>query len=410
MPNIKTNRQQWQVGLTKINRLGSQMKKVIAIFSLLLCIVITFLSLKLQQFKQQTADFLAKQHIVTTTDQLSFQLLPFALVAENIQYDLNKQWRINIPQLQVLLNLSDIWSGKIHIDSIALSKAKLYSTQNNFVDNIEQINLTLKPTALWLNHFTLKQPLAFDAQLQFYYKQQPYQLDITNANWLIKSEQLYQIIADHIKINQAKLDQVAIQYQPSQIYFRSKQGNLDFYQQQNGYAVIGKNIDIYAFWAALDIRSIITGRSNLTGFIQFKNAQIPAGELHFEVHQGTIKGVNLLNLIAQYLPINYDENQLTQLNTTFNLVKATMLWDQQRLLVKQLEIQASPVLLQGNGEVGLLNGECDFRTTLNLNNSKYQKINLPIHFFGSCHSPQYKIEINKNLRNQFKDMFKKRFR
>lgn len=387
------------------------MKKVIAIVSLLLCVVIAFLALKLSQIKQQAVAFLNKPPVELKAQSVRLQLFPLALSAYHSQYQLTPQWQIEAGELQLLLDLSSIWGGDIKVASLRLVNGRLYSPQYKEAASLEQLNLTLNPTALWLGNLATLNSQAFNAQLAFYYKQQPYQLEIINAQWLSHKAESYQVIADELNINQARFEQVAMQFQPTRLYFRSQQANLDFYQQPKGYAFVGKNIDIETFWAALAIRSIIAGRGDLQGVVQFENERIPVGELHFEINQGQIKGINLLNLMAQYFPINVNKQQWQKrLDTPFNLARATMLWDKQQLWVKQFDIQSDLVSLQGNGEVALFDGQCDFHTQLNLNHSRYQKISLPLHFFGDCHTPQYKIEINKNLRNQFKEMLKQRLR
>lgn len=390
------------------------MKKVITILSVMFAIVITFSYIQLQQAKTYLTEKLIAQNLLSSPSALNIQWFPFRLVAQDLHLDMNKNWRIDVPYTEVKVNLSSVLTGRVKPEFIRFNQARLYSTQYPNADQIEQLNLLIKPTALFFENidFSSIQQLDFMMEGDFIYKKQPYHFATPYAKWLTKADDLYQFYADKLIINQAIFEQVAMQFTPLQFYFRSLQGNVDFYRQQNGYAFVGKNIDIYTFWGALDIRSIISGRGALSGAVQFENSQLPMGELAFEIKQGTINGINLLTLASQHFPINYDEQRLEakQMNTHFENANAVMLWDQQRLLVKRLNIESSTLILTGNGKVGLIDGQCDFYTQLKLNNSKYQQLNLPIHFFGDCHSPQYKVHINKELRNQLKEMIKQRLR
>ncbi|TCJ93958.1 AsmA-like protein [Volucribacter psittacicida] len=392
------------------------MKKVIALLTAFVCVVITLFYFKVQHLKSDLVEALQHQQAIISSPKLSFQVFPLALVAENvkIQPPLLAPWQVDLPRLELQIDLFSLLQSQIKIEKIHLTNGKLSSSQHNASDPIENINLTLKPTALFLTELfspTIKQE-NFALQGHFVYKNQPYKFHLPKARWLIKQPQVYQFYADELEINQATLEKVAIQYLPSRIYFRSQQGNIDFYRQQKGYALVGENVDIYAFWATLDIRSILTGKGKLTGFLQFENARLPTGELSFDIYQGNINGINLFNFVAQYFPINYDEQQLArqQINTDFDIGRADLVWDQQKLWVKNLVIQTSVLQLTGAGEVGLLNGQCDFQTQLTLNQQKYSTLRLPIHFFGDCHSPQYKIEMNKELRNNLKQRLKRYLR
>ncbi|MDG6894182.1 hypothetical protein [Volucribacter amazonae] len=392
------------------------MKKVIALFVGLVCIVITLFYIKVQNLKADLAEALQHQQIVVSSPNLSLQFFPLALVAENvkIQPPLLTPWQVDIPRIELQIDFFSLLQNQIKVDQIHIINGKLFSSQHNASDPVENINLILKPTALFLTELfssTINQG-DFATQGRFIYKKQPYQFHLVRGKWFIKQPQGYQFYADELEINQATLEKVAIQYLPSRIYFRSQQGNIDFYRQQKGYALVGENVDIYAFWATLDIRSILTGKGKLTGFLQFENARLPIGELSFEIYQGKINGINLFNLMAQYFPINYDEQQLArqQINTDFDIGRAYLVWDQQKLWVKDLAIQTSALQLTGLGEVGLLNGQCDFQAHLTLNQPKYSTLRLPIHFFGDCHSPQYKIEMDKELRNNLKQMLKRHLR
>ena len=54
--------------------------------------------------------------------------------------------------------------------------------------------------------------------------------------------------------------------------------------------------------------------------------------------------------------------------------------------------------------------QCDIRLNIGMSNPKYRELSLPMHFFDTCYSPQYKIEVNKNFREQLKDYIKQRIK
>jgi len=50
------------------------------------------------------------------------------------------------------------------------------------------------------------------------------------------------------------------------------------------------------------------------------------------------------------------------------------------------------------------------RLTLKSTNEKYKKLALPIRFFDSCYSPQYKVNIDQNFRHQLKELIKEKLK
>ena len=54
--------------------------------------------------------------------------------------------------------------------------------------------------------------------------------------------------------------------------------------------------------------------------------------------------------------------------------------------------------------------QCDIHLNLSLANEKYADLSLPIHFFDSCYSPQYELQINKDFRKKIKELIKRKLK
>lgn len=132
------------------------------------------------------------------------------------------------------------------------------------------------------------------------------------------------------------------------------------------------------------------------------------GNARLHIANGKIKGINLLALLSQYFPLNYDPS--ATITTSFQDLDTEFTFDPMFLMVNHIAMDAEQVALKGSGELDLRYQQCDFQLTLSPQEQKYQQFALPIHFFDRCDQPKYEVKINKVFQNQLKEFIKEKFK
>ena len=150
------------------------------------------------------------------------------------------------------------------------------------------------------------------------------------------------------------------------------------------------------------------GESEVEAKLLFERLIPQQGKFALNVADGKLRGLNILQLVAQYLPINYDESTLP--DTNFEQFSAVYDWNKTRLLIEKMALRSKELYITGSGRVNTDDMQCDIRLNIGMSNPKYQELSLPMRFFDNCYSPQYKIEVNKNFREQLKDYIKQRIK
>ena len=150
------------------------------------------------------------------------------------------------------------------------------------------------------------------------------------------------------------------------------------------------------------------GESEVEAKLLFERLIPQQGKFALNVADGKLRGLNILQLVGQYLSINYDESTLP--DTHFEQFSAIYDWNKTRLLIEKTALRSKDLYITGSGRVNTDDMQCDIRLNIGISNPKYRELSLPMHFFDNCYSPQYKIEVNKNFREQLKDYIKQRIK
>ena len=142
------------------------------------------------------------------------------------------------------------------------------------------------------------------------------------------------------------------------------------------------------------------------------NSELTKGEFYFDAQNGEILGLNLLDMAAQYLPINYNSDLTASrnMNTPYERLESRLSFENHLLKVDKMNLKTTALLGEGSGAIDLDNVQCDVNLTLRSTNEKYKKLALPIRFFDSCYSPQYKVNIDQNFRHQLKELIKEKLK
>ena len=167
---------------------------------------------------------------------------------------------------------------------------------------------------------------------------------------------------------------------------------------QSAVSFRGKNYPIERLLALFNFPNTLTGNTDFDITAEFVQSRIKAGKFYFSAHDGELSGVNLLELAGLYLPIKTPYKKF---------VMSSMLQENQ-LKINKILLKTTALSGEGSGQVNLKSMQCDVNLTLRANNEKYSEFVLPLRFFNNCYSPQYEVLFDKNLRNQLKDLLKRK--
>ncbi|PRI56312.1 putative assembly protein [Haemophilus influenzae] len=187
------------------------------------------------------------------------------------------------------------------------------------------------------------------------------------------------------------------------------------YQQIDNQSAVnfsGKYFPVQRLFALLNLPEMLSGHADFDLDLNFSSSSLIQGKLNFLAQNGEILGVNLLDMVAQYFPINYNNDLLKnkELNTRFEQFYLQLSLQQHQLQAEKIELKTPALLGQGKGIIDLNRMECNVDINLNSTDQRYQNLTLPINFFGNCNSPQYKINFTKKFRHQLIDAIKEKLR
>lgn len=97
----------------------------------------------------------------------------------------------------------------------------------------------------------------------------------------------------------------------------------------------------------MELPVILTGKSNLNADLLLKNNIIQQGNVNFNITMGNLKGLNILNIISQGLPINYPQDISQNLDSPFNQLTAKLDWNRESLNISQLLMSNTYFYLKG---------------------------------------------------------------
>ena len=72
----------------------------------------------------------------------------------------------------------------------------------------------------------------------------------------------------------------------------------------------GKNFPMAQLIALLNFPNTLTGNADFNIQLALTNSELTKGEFYFDAQNGEILGLNLLDMAAQYLPINYNSEDV----------------------------------------------------------------------------------------------------
>ncbi|PJG84513.1 hypothetical protein [Conservatibacter flavescens] len=390
------------------------MKKSVGVLAIFLLLSFGVFFVQKNRLETQLVAVFAQHDIEIQPQDIRLQLFPLVLTLKNVTYRPKRDWYVAAPKADIEFGFFSLLRTSPVVRFIRVHEAVLHSKVRSDLAEFQGINVSLEPTALSVSDLAennwFKKAFHLDLSFRSPNNQLPVQLAIRNGV-LLSANNAIQLHVTNMVLNKAELHDVRLQYTLNNtVFFRSAQGSLDIYAHDS-YRIIGKDVEIATVFAALNIDSIMSGKGDIWGTLQFKQPQLPVGKLAFLVHNGKLNGMNLLSMIAQYIPINYDEQALKEksLDTEFHSATAQLIWQNDHLQVEKLEMTMPLLHLMGTGKMDFSTQQCDFKTTF-LPNIANTKLEVPVSFFGDCRSRQYKVEFNRKLQRSLRELLKEHLR
>ena len=394
------------------------MKKLSLGVGIVALAIFSFLYIQLYRVQNSIDKQLAQQNIAVQSVNLS--LFPPALSLKNI-----KTTQFSVQKLEAKLNFLPLFYGNAKLHSLNLQQITL----NQNTQNSANISMDLAPFSsnqllsqkVMLNNeshirIELDKPIYGNKTFNFTFNK-------ANLDFSIPTSALIQFV-------DASLNNQPLGYIETHADFTSPRQQMVTYikplcdndclavlkyQQIDNQSAVnfsGKYFPVKRLFALLNLPEVLSGHADFNIDFTFLHSQLIQGKLNILAQNGEILGVNLLDMVSQYFPINYNGDLLQnkELNTRFEQFYLQLFLQQNQLIAEKIELKTPALLGQGKGVIDLNRMECNVDINLHSTDQRYQNLTLPINFFGNCSSPQYKINFTKKFRHQLIDAIKEKLR
>ena len=376
--------------------------------------IFSFLYIQLYRVQSSIGEQLAQQNIAVQSVNLS--LFPPALSLKNI-----KTTQFSVQKLEAKLNFLPLFYGNAKLHSLNLQQITL----NQNTQNSANISMDLAPFSL---NQLLSQKVMLNGEshirVEFdkpIYENKTFNFTFNKANLDFSKSKSALIQFVDANLNNQPIGYIETHTAHQQIvtYIKPQCDNdclaiLKYQQIDNQSAVnfTGKYFPVKRLLTLLNMPEILSGHTDFNIDFTFLHSQLIQGKLNILAQNGEILGVNLLDMVSQYFPINYNGDLLQnkELNTRFEQFYLQLFLQQNQLIAEKIELKTPALLGQGKGIIDLNRMECNVDINLHSTDQRYQNLTLPINFFGNCSSPQYKINFTKKFRHQLIDAIKEKLR
>ena len=394
------------------------MKKFALSVGIVALAIFSFLYIQLYRVQSSIVEQLAQQNIAVQSVNLS--LFPPALSLENI-----KTTQFSVQKLEAKLNFLSLFYDNEKLHSLNLQKITL----NQNAQNSANISIDLAPFSL---NQLLSKKVMLNAESHIrieldkpIYGNKTFNFTFNKANLDFSTPKSALIQFVDASLNNQPLGYIETHAdftslrQQMVTYIKPQCDNdclavLKYQQVDNQSAVnfSGKTFPVKRLFALLNLPEVLSGHADFNIDFTFLHSQLIQGKLNILAQNGEILGVNLLDMVSQYFPINYNGDLLQnkELNTRFEQFYLQLFLQQNQLIAEKIELKTPALLGQGKGIIDLNRMECNVDINLHSTDQRYQNLTLPINFFGNCSSPQYKINFTKKFRHQLIDAIKEKLR
>ena len=394
------------------------MKKLALGVGIVALAIFSFLYIQLYRVQNSIDKQLAQQNIAVQSVNLS--LFPPALSLKNI-----KTTQFSVQNIEAKLNFLPLFYGNTKLHSLNLQQITL----NQNAQNSANISMDLAPFSL-NQLLSQKVMLNGESHIRIEFDKPIYENKTFNFAFNKANLDFSKVKSALIQFVDASLNNQPLGYMETHADFTSPrqhivtyikpQCNNDClavlkYQQIDNQSAVnfsGKTFPVKRLFALLNLPEVLSGHADFNIDLAFLHSQPIQGKLNILAQNGEILGLNLLDMVSQYFPINYNGDLLQnkELNTRFEQFYLQLFLQQNQLIAEKIELKTPALLGQGKGIIDLNRMECNVDINLHSTDQRYQNLTLPINFFGNCNSPQYKINFTKKFRHQLIDAIKEKLR
>lgn len=397
------------------------MKKIALMTLVVMLAIFAFFYVQLNKLESAVSAKLAQYE--TAFQHLSIGLFPQPYVSfEGVKHN-----QISIEKLKGKFNFSALISGNMQLEQLdmqrirfsdnALNSADVHAHFSDFsLDNVQQDRVLFNEPHL----------LTLEWDKPLYGNQKSFHFRFNKGEISRFAEKDFAVVFEEVELNQQPLGTLRAEVDLSKYtkYVIADiisdcdlicMAHVDYasYPSQSAVSFWGKNYPIERLLALFNFPNTVTGNSDFDIAVEFVQSQIKSGKFYFSARDGELSGVNLLELAGQYLPINWNEAELKQkdkIKTPYEKLATSFTLNENQLKIDRITLKTTALLGQGSGQVDLNAMQCDIHLNLSLANEKYADLSLPIHFFDSCYSPQYELQINKDFRKKIKELIKRKLK
>lgn len=396
------------------------MKKFALIVGIVALAIFSFLYIQLYRVQSAINEQLAQQNIAVQSINLSL-FFP-ALSLENL-----KTTQFSAQKIEAKFGFLPLLYGNAALHSLNIQQLKLtQNTQNPANVSIEVSPFSLKQLLSKKVILNGENHIRIEFNKPIYGKTKTFHFSFHKANLDFSTSESAPLQFVDASLNNQPIGYIETHTAHQQIvtYIKPQCDNdclavLKYQQIDNQSAVnfSGKYFPVQRLFALLNLPEMLSGHADFDLDFSFSSSSLIQGKLNFLAKNGEILGVNLLDMVAQHFPINYNNDLLQnkELNTRFEQFYLQLSLQQQQqqqhqLQAEKIELKTPALLGQGKGIIDLNRMECNVDINLNSTDQRYQNLTLPINFFGNCNSPQYKINFTKKFRHQLIDAIKEKLR
>lgn len=397
------------------------MKKIALMTLVVMLAIFAFFYVQLNKLESAVSAKLAQYETVFQHFSIGFFPQPY------VSFEGVKHNQISIEKLKGKFNFSALISGNMQLAQLdiqrirfsdnALNSADMHVHFSDFsLDNVQQDRVLFNGPHL----------LTLEWDKPLYGNQQSFHFRFNKGEISRFAEKDFAVVFEEVELNQQPLGTLRAEVDLSKYtkYVIADIisdcdliciAHLDYesYPGQSAVSFWGKNYPIERLLSLFNFPNTVTGNSDFDIAVEFVQSQIKSGKFYFSAHEGELSGVNLLELAGQYLPINWNEEELKQkgnIKTPYEKLVTSFTLNESKLKIDRITLKTTALLGQGSGQVDLNAMQCDIHLNLSLANEKYADLSLPIHFFDNCYSPQYELQINKDFRKKIKELIKRKLK
>ena len=320
------------------------MKKLALGVGIVALAIFSFLYIQLYRVQSSIDEQLAQQNIAVQSVNLS--LFPPALSLENI-----KTTQFSVQKLEAKLNFLPLFYGNAKLHSLNLQQITL----NQNAQDSANASMDLAPFSL-NQLLSQKVMLKGESHIRVEFDKPIYENKTFNFTFNKANLDFSKPTSALIQFVDASLNNQPLGYieshadltssrQQMVTYIKPQCDNdclavLKYQQIDNQSAVnfSGKYFPVKRLFALLNLPEVLSGHADFNIDFTFLHSQLIQGKLNILAQNGEILGVNLLDMVSQYFPINYNGDLLQnkELNTRFEQFYLQLFLQQNQLIAEKL--------------------------------------------------------------------------